>query len=260
MREKSFELYLEKVNDLQERSVSFVTVTLVDAVGSTPQDVGARAIVSLQGLEFGTVGGGKVEKYSMDLAQKFLFERVNVRQLQKINLQKDLGMSCGGEVSLFFETHLVDSQWNIVVFGAGHVAQELIPLLLKLDCRVTCVDSRPEWLAKIKESPRLSVVHLDHPSDYVSQIPDGSFIAVMTMGHGSDLPILEKILSSRSFPYVGAIGSEIKAKRLRTDLLGKGILPDKVESLICPIGEDFGTNSPVEIAFSVIAQMLKVRS
>ena len=41
------------------------------------------------------------------------------------------------------------NDWHIVVFGAGHVSQALIRLLLTLDCRVTCLDSRSQWLDRL---------------------------------------------------------------------------------------------------------------
>ena len=41
------------------------------------------------------------------------------------NLQRDIGMTCGGLVKLFFEVYN-RNDWHVVVFGAGHVAQALV--------------------------------------------------------------------------------------------------------------------------------------
>jgi len=57
------------------------------------------------------------------------------------NLKRDVGMTCGGSVSLLLETYNI-GVWKIVIFGAGHVAQALTALLMTLRCQVTVVDPR----------------------------------------------------------------------------------------------------------------------
>jgi xanthine dehydrogenase accessory factor len=135
-----------KLSKLIELDTPCVTVTLLDSRGSTPQIKGAKALIATKGFEWGTVGGGKIEAAAIDYAKEALqTHRRTIFNLVTWNLQTDLGMTCSGEVKLFFE---IDNKgvWNIAVFGAGHVAQALIPMLAKLHCRVTCVDSRHEWL------------------------------------------------------------------------------------------------------------------
>jgi len=71
------------------------------------------------------------------------------------------------------------------------------------------------------------------------------------MGHSHDLPILKVALNEHAFPFVGVIGSKAKRNRLEAEL-GK-------TNFHCPLGEDFGSNAPVEIALSMVAQLLKER-
>ena len=42
-------------------------------------------------------------------------------------------------------------------------------------------------------------------------------------------------------------------------MLGDGIEEEFVERIICPIGEEIGDNTPPEIAFSIVSQLLKLR-
>jgi xanthine dehydrogenase accessory factor len=93
----------------------------------------------------------------------------------------------------------------------------------------------------------------------VAKIPEGSFVVLMTMGHTTDKPILLEILRTRKFPYLGVIGSNSKAKRLREDVLAAGLPPELTAAFHCPIGLEIGSNHPQEIAISVAAQMLQVR-
>jgi xanthine dehydrogenase accessory factor len=174
------------------------------------------------------------------------------------SLEKDIGMTCGGIVRVYFEAFNV-TRWNIVVFGAGHCAQALIEMLLKLDCRITCIDPRPEWLERLPSNSKLRAVQsADMPSE-VAKVPEGSFVVLMTMGHTTDKPILIEILRTRTFPYLGVIGSNSKAKRLRQDVLDAGLPEELTKAFFCPVGLQIGSNHPHEIALSIAAQMLQIR-
>src|SRR3972149_6937458 len=134
--------FIEKLAELSQSGKPFVSVTMVDAVGSTPQDAGTKMLVDASGLVFGTVGGGRVEKQAIEFAQRMLNERDSPTQrlhawrlhgavglgggrvekqaiefaqrmlnerdsptqrLVEWNLQRDVGMTCGGVVKLYFE-------------------------------------------------------------------------------------------------------------------------------------------------------------
>ncbi|HEX6642455.1 MAG TPA: XdhC family protein, partial [Thermoanaerobaculia bacterium] len=67
------------------------------------------------------------------------------------------------------------------------------------------------------------------------------------------------ILRTRKFPYLGVIGSNAKAKRLRQDVLNAGLAEELTKAFLCPVGLEIGSNHPHEIAVSVAAQMLQMR-
>ena len=251
--------FFEAQSDLLERGTPFVAVTVVDTLGSTPQDRGAKMLVSPAGRVFGTVGGGKVEARAIAEAQAMLADETSEKtRFHQWSLEKDIGMTCGGIVRFYFEAFNV-TRWNIVVFGAGHVAGALIELLEKLDCRITCIDPREEWLARVPESPKLTKILTPDMPSCVPQIPEKSFVVLMTMGHTTDKPILIEILRTRTFPYLGVIGSNAKAKRLRKDVLDAGLPDEATRAFFCPVGLELGSNHPYEIAVSVVAQMMEVR-
>ena len=198
--------FFDHLQDLLAAGAPFVAVTVVDAVGSVPQDQGARMLVTEQGLFHGTVGGGKVEMKAIEEARRLLHGGAHDPRMLFVewNLKRDVGMTCGGSLRLFFEAFNV-SPWRVVVFGAGHVSNALTRLLVQLDCRVTVYDPRPEWLARLPESPRLTrVLAADLPAE-VAGLPEGAFVLLMTMGHTTDRPILVEILRTRTFPYLSLI-------------------------------------------------------
>jgi xanthine dehydrogenase accessory factor len=92
----------------------------------------------------------------------------------------------------------------------------------------------------------------------VSTLPPKTFVVIMTQGHATDLPILKRALEGE-FTYVGNMGSEVKAKALKRDLLEAGLASEKMDKMFCPIGEPIGNNSPEEIAISIAAQLLRIR-
>lgn len=251
--------FFEAESELVQTATPFVAVTVVDTLGSTPQDRGAKMLVTREGRVFGTVGGGKVEARAIQEAKTLLEDDSAPKtRFFQWSLEKDIGMTCGGIVRVYFEAFNV-TRWNIVVFGAGHVSNALMKILLDLDCRVTCIDPREEWLARLPQSPKLTkVLEPDMPS-YVAKIPEGSFVVLMTMGHTTDKPILIEILRTRTFPYLGVIGSNSKAKRLRKDVLDAGLPEEMTGAFFCPVGLQIGSNHPQEIAVSIAAQLLQVR-
>jgi xanthine dehydrogenase accessory factor len=246
------------VQKLLDRSESFVTVTLVEIRGSAPQIVGAKGIVTSSGIEGGTVGGGKIEAAAIEYAQRLLIQGRQHAELVTWNLQTDIGMTCGGEVKLFFDVYAT-AAWPIVVFGAGHLAQALVRLLLNLDCHVTCIDTRPDWLAKLPVDNKLTKHCVETPRELVRPQPANAYFVLMSKGHATDLPVLAEILSNRKAPYVGVIGSPQKASVLRRDLKNLGLPQEKVASFHCPMGLSIGNNTPAEIAISIAAQLLQTR-
>jgi xanthine dehydrogenase accessory factor len=249
----------ERVVALESEGTPFVLVTLVETVGSTPQDAAAKMIVTADGLYSGTVGGGKVEAAALKLAGEVLRKADAKPRFVTWTLKGDVGMTCGGTVRFYFEPHFGPGPWTIAVFGAGHIAQALIPVLLPLPCRITCVDPRPEWLARLPKASNLTATHSGQPSDQVPTLPDDAYLVVMTMGHATDRPILRRALKERHFPYIGVIGSEAKAKILRKELISDGISPRLASGFSCPIGLPFGTNHPHEIAISIASQLISER-
>jgi xanthine dehydrogenase accessory factor len=251
--------HLRATAELLDQQQSFCTVTLLAIRGSAPQIAGAKAIVTDRGLVAGTIGGGKIENAAIEYAQRQLQQCEGpATALEKWNLQTQIGMTCGGEVTLFFEFHR-RAVWPIAVFGAGHVAQALIPLLLTLNCQVTCVDPRSEWISKLADHPKLRKKCLADPVSVLPELEDHSFFVLISKGHATDVPVLAEILRTRSAPFIGVIGSAQKASAIRRDLRHLGVPDERLSSYHCPIGLPLGNNTPAEIAISITAQLIQVR-
>lgn len=251
---------IERLAEMAAEGKPFVLVTLVETVGSAPQDAGTKMLVDVAGLRFGTVGGGKVEQRAIAAAQALLADpAAKACTLMEWNLKRDIGMTCGGTVTLLFETYH-RHPWRVVIFGAGHVGQAVVRCLLLLDCEVACIDPRPEWLGRLPDAPQLVKVRLDEPAEHVPRLRRGDHVICMTMGHAADRPILEAVFRSGiDLASVGVIGSRAKREVLRRELEAVGIPVETVARLRCPIGLPLGSNQPGEIAVSVVAEILQIR-
>ncbi|NDC25255.1 MAG: xanthine dehydrogenase accessory protein XdhC, partial [Proteobacteria bacterium] len=257
--------YLLKAHELSIQGTPFVTVTLVQPEGHVPQDMGAKAIITHEGIAWGTVGGGRLEAQAIQHSKTLLEQASNTDlktpvapQLIRYDLKQDLNMVCGGFATLFYETASRRS-WNIAVFGAGHVVQAVIPLVASFECNLWCIDTREEWLSKLPNKSNLKKVCTPDLPAYVSQLPENMFYLCITQGHFTDLPIVREILKRGNPLFLGVIGSVQKAKTLRNTLKEEGFLDSQVQLIHCPVGLPIGTNAPSEIAVSIAAQLLQKR-
>lgn len=252
---------LREIERLRQAGTAFCVATIVDARGSIPQIVGATAIFTPAGLAHGTVGGGRLEASCQEKALALLGDAGGPgTRFERTNLQRDLGMTCGGEVAVYYEVHRRDREWSIVVFGAGHVAQTLCRFLAELDCRVVCVDTRADWLDRLPRSDRLEACKVEDYCDGIDRIAPGADVLVMTSGHSADLPILKAIAArGLEVAHLGVIGSDAKSAVLRRELAAEGVPQAFVDRIVCPLGEKLGNNTPAEIAVGVISQLLKLR-
>ena len=248
--------------ELESRGTAVVLVVLAEALGSTPQESGAKMLVTAAGLHTGTIGGGKVEAKAIELARGMLAGGSGVPGFVNWALKTDVGMTCGGSVKLYFEPYLgggAGAAWPIWIFGAGHVVQALVPVLAPLDCQLTVVDPRRDWLDRLPRAANARYVQHEQPADLVPTMPDHAFLLCLTKGHASDRPVLQRALAERKFPFVGAIGSTAKAEVLRREMIADGLPAERAAQFHCPVGLPFGNNDPREIALSIAAQLLTER-
>jgi xanthine dehydrogenase accessory factor len=249
----------EAVAKLRRDGVDVVVVTLVAARGSVPGQLGAKAIVSAEGLIFGNLGGGKVEARAIAEARMQLAGG-EACVTCVWNLQRDIGMTCGGEMSFLFERVQARDPWHVVIFGAGHVSQALVPLLATLACRVEVFDSRADWLARFANFKNVSLHLVASFEDGVRHVRRDSYVLCITQGHSTDRPVLRDVLRQcGQIPFLGVIGSAAKRAVLLRELREDGLPDALLVGIHCPLGMSIGGNDPAEIAVSISAQLLQIR-
>ena len=102
-----------------------------------------------------------------------------------------------------------------------------------------------------------------HCIDYEA-IPDlgvsaRDLVVIMTRGHQFDLECQRYALKTEAC-YIGVMGSRKKAAYIRSVLKSDGFAAAELDRIITPIGLSIGSETPREIAVSILAQLIQVRA
>jgi len=242
----------------ERAGIPHVLVTVIEALGSTPRDAGAKMVVRPDAFA-GSIGGGNLEFQALAIARRLLAEGSSAPMTEKVMLGPDLGQCCGGGATLFFEP-MGRAQTTLALFGAGHVGRALVRVLENTGVRVIWIDARADAFPDVLPEGVSAVTAAD-PVAEVEHLPGGCHTLVMTHSHDLDYAILHSILRRGGFASVGLIGSETKWARFRRRLLDAGVPEKEVASVVCPIGiPGVGGKRPAEIAIAAAAQLLRAKA
>lgn len=151
---------------------------------------------------------------------------------------------------------VVGSDFNIAVFGAGHVGSAVVQSLSSLDCNIRWIDSRRNIFRQTPTNVR--AIESPEPALEVAAMPADSCFLVMTHSHALDFDICDRILTRNDVAYCGLIGSRSKRRRFEKRYREQGMLPEVIAKLVCPIGIDgISGKKPAEIAVSASAEVLQ---
>ena len=147
---------------------------------------------------------------------------------------------------------------RLIVVGAVHIAQQLVPLAAAAGYDVTLVDPRRAW-ASGERFPGVALV-TEWPDEALRALAPDRRTAVVTLTHDPKLddPALDAALASPAF-YVGALGSRRTQERRLERLRARGFEEADLARIHGPVGLDIGAKSPAEIAISILAQIIQVR-
>jgi len=150
---------------------------------------------------------------------------------------------------------------RVVICGAGHVGAALAPLCVQAGFRTLVLDERPALL----DAGRLPGVDARlHVPDYACLLPFAeigadSAIVIATASHPGDAAVLRQAVRSRA-GYIGMLGSKRKRAQLFGALADEGVGSGDLDRVRCPIGLDIGAETPVEIALSIVAELVAFRA
>ena len=158
----------------------------------------------------------------------------------------------GGQVFI----QVFQAPLRMILIGAVHISQHLIPMALSCDYQVILVDPRHAF-ADAQRFPGIEVI-TDWPDEALQALTPDRRSAIITLTHDPKLddPALETALASEAF-YIGALGSR-KSHTARVErLLAKGFSQKQLERIHAPVGLDIHARSPAEIAISIMGEVTR---
>lgn len=200
-----------------------------------------------------------------DFAQKVL-ERLEVHRGGWLALE-------AGADPVLRETGLAGPVWDgerltfplpvgerVVIFGGGHCALALVPVLRSVDFRVAVFDDRPEFANK-ERFPEVEMVVCGDYTDIAAglELTAEDYAVVMTSGHRHDFAVEEQLLR-RPLAYVGVMGSRTKTAYVNGRLREAGVSEEALRRVHTPIGAAIKAVTPEEIAVSITGELIYERA
>lgn len=234
-----------------------VLATVVEVTGSAPQVPGAKLLLLADGRAAGTIGGGAFERRVLEEARDLMGARGPVSKTFTLNLTRDLGMCCGGEMKVFLERVLGADR--LVVFGAGHIGRALCEAAAAAGFEVTVVDEREQWATR-ERFPRAKQVVCEEPEVALSELllDEATYCVVVTHDHPLDQALVKALCGSPA-RFVGLIGSRAKRNKFLMRLRAQGVPEEALARIRSPLGLAIGAVTPEEIAVSVVGELVAVR-
>lgn len=155
----------------------------------------------------------------------------------------------------------IKTRSSVYLFGAGHVARPIVEMASLVGFRTIVLDDR-EQFASQSNFPKADEVLLIQNFDLALQnvsLTQEAYVVIVTRGHAQDQTVLEQVLETPA-AYIGMIGSKSKVAHCFQSLKEKGFSEDQLDRVHAPIGLEIGSETPEEIAVSIVAQLIQVHS
>lgn len=253
--------FLKKSAELIAHGESFATATVVRCQAPSSGKPGDKAIILPSGEILGWIGGGCAQPVVVKEALKSLADRRP--RLVRISPSADgseegivdYTMTChsGGALDIYIEPILPSP--HLVILGRSLIAQTLTKLARTIGYAATVVAAdalkREDFAdAELHEQREF---HLN-----AVRMTERSFVVVSTQGEGDEEAMEQAAQSGAG--YIAFVASRTKAQKVFEYLRKKGISQSMLEQVRVPAGLNIGAGTPEEIAVSILAEIVQVRS
>jgi xanthine dehydrogenase accessory factor len=206
------------------------------------------------GRSRGTLGAASFDERAAELGARLMGESASppVRALDTTLASDD-----GTELRVLVEAQLPPVE--LIVFGGGPVAAPLIRLARELGMGTTLVAPRADS-ANAGGEPGADRIVAGMPGEVAPTLRYGAHSMVVLVAHDyrHDLPVLRHVLGTGA-GYIGLLGSRRRAAALLGHL-SDDVPAEQLRRVHAPVGLDIGAESPAELALSILAEALAVRT
>lgn len=241
----------EELVKIAEQGEAAVLVTIVEVQGEERVKPGAKCLIREGKAQVDTIGDDTV--INVLVRESDTHARAEKSQLVTLSIP-DRAI----KLEAFFE--VMPAPPKLIVVGAGHIAVPLVKIAKVLDFHVTVIDDRLLY-ANRERFPDADEVLTGDMAQMLKDmtITPSCYIVLITRGHAYDEPCLRNIIHSKA-KYIGMIGSRRRIKacfqRFRDE---EKVTEDAINRIYAPIGLDIATETPAEIALSILGEVIKIR-
>ncbi len=234
-----FDLYRKVKNAVSHGRHAVICTSLKDS---------SYKLLIIEGQEVsGTLGNPELDRE----AQTAAAELMRKRRSGTVALDNE-------SLPVFFEIH--GPPPTLIVFGAGHVSMPLISLAHDLGLKTIVVDGRPRFATR-ERFPDVDELLIGIPSEIAETLPytSSTFVVLTAHDYKYDLPVLKVVLPAKP-AYVGLLGSKRRGAAIKEFLKDGGMDESLLDQLHVPTGLDIGADSASEIALSILAETVAIKS
>ena len=253
LQEECIPIYRE-VMKMKQKGGAAVLATLISMDGVFPKGEKSKALFKTSGEKVGSLFNEKeLEKRILQESEALL----NEKKPKVIVLRSGREDASWKKMEVLLEPIL--SEPTVYIFGAGHISQQLSPLAKRVHFKVVVIDDREMFAnrERFPEADKVIVSEFEECFDRFS-IDESSYIVIVTRGHLYDGFVLEQAVKMNA-RYIGMIGSKKKIRTLYQNLMERGVPKETLNRVHAPIGIDINSETPEEIAVSIVAELIKVR-
>ena len=214
-------------------------------------------IVFDDGTSFGTIGGGRNEKAAIAECLKAIQKQKPTTVTYNYFGRKGESV-CGGQMKVFIEPFGTNDY--LIICGAGHIALPLSAFGKILGFHVTVIDDRKEFANKMRFPHVDTIIVGNHAVELAKvAVKLNTYVTIVTQGNEYDFECLKVVIKSPA-AYLGVISSKPKRVKFFGRLKNEGIEDKYLKRVHIPMGIDIGSQTPQEIAVSIMADIVKVKN
>lgn len=253
LREDFLHIYQE-VLKIRQRGGGGILATVISVDGAYQKRKDVKMFIKASGEKTGSLFAGE------ELERRILGEAERLLKTKKIEVMTVSSLEADHpweKLEILLEP--IFSEPTIYIFGAGHISQQLVPLAQKVHFKTVVIDDREMFAnrERFPEADEVIVTEFEKAFEQLT-IDQSSYIVIVTRGHLYDGLILGNAVNTGAH-YIGMIGSRKKIQTLYKNLVKEGIPEGLLKRVHAPIGLDIGSETPEEIAVSIVAQLIKER-
>jgi len=255
-----YDNFFTKAHELTTQGIPFATATVVRAEKPTSGKPGDKAIITVDGVMHGWIGGScaqptvikeALQALADDQSRLICLSTEPELQTSRPGLT-DLPMTCfsGGTLEIYIEPQ--QPRPRLLIIGTLPVAQALAHLGHAMNYHIIAVD--PDGNGTGMEHADEQVTDLAELNAYINPL---TYVVVATHGNYDELALVHILQSN--VPYVGMVASKRRAASVRAYLLEQGLAEDDLHALKAPAGLDIQARRGDEIALSIMAEIVQQR-